>query len=94
MPREVTVSDKGQLTLPKDLRAAWGIQQGDVLVFTDVSDSFVVTPKSIDFNDLAGLLGKPPKGAASLEQIDETISSAAGKNAAEGLSRAPSKSAA
>jgi AbrB family looped-hinge helix DNA binding protein len=94
MPREVTVLDKGQLTLPKDLRAAWGIQQGDVLVFTEVGDSFVVTPKSIDFNDLAGLLGKPPKGPASLEEIDNTVSSAAGKNAVEGLSRGAKKSAA
>jgi len=34
--------------------------------------------KNIDFNDLAGFLGAPPKGRATLEEIDETVTRAAG----------------
>lgn len=94
MSKEVTISEKGQITLPKELRTAWGVQSGDRLVFTALGDGFLVTPKSIDFNDLAGFLGAPPRGPATLEQIDETVTDAAGENAIGGLANAAKKSAA
>ncbi|WET76164.1 hypothetical protein [Rhizobium croatiense] len=39
-----------------------------------------MTPKSINFNDLAGLLGSPPNGRASLEEIDAAVTDAAGND--------------
>ncbi|MBY4629648.1 AbrB family transcriptional regulator [Rhizobium sp. H4] len=77
---EFTLSPKGQITLPKDLRDALGLQPGDQLVFSVIDGEVVMTPKSINFNDLAGLLGSPPNGRASLEEIDAAVTDAAGND--------------
>ncbi|MGK9051780.1 AbrB/MazE/SpoVT family DNA-binding domain-containing protein [Neorhizobium sp. CSC1952] len=76
----LTLSAKGQLTIPKDLREALNLHPGDEVVYSIVNDELVITPKNIDFGDLAGLLGKPPNGPASLEEIDAAIVAAAGAN--------------
>ena len=44
----------------------------------------IMTPKSIDFNDLAGFLGDPPNGPATLEEIDATVRVAGGRAAVSG----------
>lgn len=82
MSADVIISSKGQITLPKSLRERLGLVAGDVVVFTAVGRNLVVTPKSTNFNDLAGLLGAPPQGGASLEEIDKTVAREAGKAAA------------
>ncbi|MBY4610369.1 AbrB/MazE/SpoVT family DNA-binding domain-containing protein [Rhizobium sp. 9T] len=77
---EFTLSPKGQITIPKDLRDTLGLQPGDQLVFSVIDGEVVMTPKSINFNDLAGLLGSPPNGRASLEEIDAAVTDAAGND--------------
>lgn len=77
----VTISAKGQVTLPKELREQLNLRAGDVLLYTPVEGGIVVTPKSTDFNDLAGLLGMPPNGPATLEDIDRAIAAEAGEGA-------------
>jgi len=54
----------------------------------------VITPKSINFNDLAGLLGSPPNGRASLEEIDATVTDAAGSDVVDEATRSKSDVAA
>ncbi len=78
MATEARISSKGQVTLPRELREKLSLKAGDELVFTLIGDQCLVTPKNIDFNDLAGFLGAPPKGRATLEEIDETVTRAAG----------------
>lgn len=78
MWKTLTLSPKGQITLPKEMREELGLRPGDTLVYTVVDQQLVITPKSIDFNDLAGLLGDPPGGRASLEEIDDTVAREAG----------------
>lgn len=90
MRKEAKISPKGQVTLPRELRERLSLRTGDELVFTLVGDHFVITPKNIDFNDLAGLLGSPPNGRASLEEIDATVRREAGASAA-GSPKAPRK---
>jgi AbrB family looped-hinge helix DNA binding protein len=94
MQKYLTLSAKGQVTLPKELRDAMGLKAGDELVYTLVGDNFLVTPKSIDFNDLAGLLGAPPNGPATLDEIDDTVVRAGGNAAAEPLRRSQKRDAA
>jgi AbrB family looped-hinge helix DNA binding protein len=77
---ELTLSSKGQLTIPKDLREAVDMHPGDQVVLTVLDGTLVMTPKNVDFADLAGLLGVPPKGAATLEEIDAAVLRAAGAN--------------
>jgi antitoxin PrlF len=79
--RELTLSPKGQVTIPKDVRELLNLKPGDLMVHSVIDGEIVITPKNVDFNDLAGMLGKPPKGPSSLEAIDEAILKAAGRNA-------------
>ncbi|MCV3238752.1 AbrB/MazE/SpoVT family DNA-binding domain-containing protein [Mesorhizobium sp. ZC-5] len=94
MPKLLKISSKGQVTLPRELRTALSLKTGDELVYTLVGDRFLVTPKNVDFNDLAGFLGAPPKGRATLGQIDETVAREGGAAAAEPLRRTTKRTAA
>lgn len=82
MRKEMIISSKGQVTLPFDLRQSMGLKPGDELVWTLLGDRVLVVPKSSDFNNLAGILGTPPKGMATLEEIEETVLDAGGRAAA------------
>lgn len=77
---ELTLSSKGQVTLPKELRDALNLKPGDQVVYTAVDGELIVTPKNVDFADLAGLLGKAPQGPLSDDAIDEGLQKASGKN--------------
>lgn len=78
---EATLSAKGQVTIPKEMREALNLRAGDQLIYSVVDGEVIVTPKNIDFKDLAGFLGNPPNGPATLEEIDAAVVSAAGANA-------------
>ena len=94
MQGEFTLSPKGQITLPKELRDLLGLQPGDQLVFSIIDGEVVITPKSINFNDLAGLLGSPPNGPASLEEIDAAVTEVAGSDVVNEAARSKSDVAA
>lgn len=69
-----TMTSKGQLTIPKDVRDELGIEAGTRLFVTVRNGQVVALPKNKRIADLAGILGKPPKGAgATLEDIDEAV---------------------
>lgn len=80
MRKTLVMSSKGQITLPAELRENLGLETGDQMVFTIVNGDIVITPKSVNFNDLAGMLGTPPGGSATLEQIDDSVAKTAGSN--------------
>ncbi len=80
---EVTLSPKGQVTIPKEMREVLNLQPGDRLIYSLIDGEVVITPKNLDFNDLAGLLGKPPKGRATLDKIDAAVLAAGGANAVD-----------
>ncbi|MBA3041469.1 MAG: AbrB/MazE/SpoVT family DNA-binding domain-containing protein [Alphaproteobacteria bacterium] len=75
---EVTLSPKGQVTIPKEMRDILGLRPGDQVIYSVIDGEIVVTPKNIDLKDLAGLLGAPPNGPATLEEIDKAVAEAAG----------------
>lgn len=81
MRHELVMSAKGQVTLPKEMRENLGLKPGDAVVWTVIGQGIVITAKSIDFIDLRGILGAPPNGPATLEEIDRTIAKAAGRHA-------------
>ncbi|WP_245408906.1 AbrB/MazE/SpoVT family DNA-binding domain-containing protein [Rhizobium wuzhouense] len=88
------MSAKGQITIPKELREQLTLSPGDQMVFSVVDGEIVITPKNIDLKDLAGFLGTPPNGRATLEEIDETVVRTAGANALSANSDDPSDIAA
>ena len=69
-----TVTSKGQITIPKDVRERLGLEAGDRVVFVVQSDRDVVLkPAKTDVRELHGMLyrkGRPPR---SIEEMDEGI---------------------
>jgi antitoxin PrlF len=72
-----TMTSKGQLTIPKDVRDQLGLAAGTRFYVTVRDNEVVAMPKNRKLVDLAGMLGKPPAGAgATLEELDEAIGQA------------------
>lgn len=68
-----TLTSKGQLTLPKDVRIALGVGPGDRVDFVRMEDgNFAVLPATHSVKSLKGLIAKPKK-AVSLEDMDRAI---------------------
>jgi len=77
MNSTATVSDKGQVTLPKQLRDQLGIQAGTRLAFRiDVDGSLRVQVLAKGADSLFGLLAKPGETVRSLEDMDAAVSQA------------------
>lgn len=77
MSSTATVSDKGQVTLPKHLRDQLGIRAGTRLAFRVDADGSLrvhVLPRGAD--SLFGLLAKPGERARSLEEMDAAVGEA------------------
>jgi AbrB family looped-hinge helix DNA binding protein len=72
-----TVSSKGQVTIPKEVRKALRIDAGDRVSFLVRDDGVVeLRPETVDLNDLYGMLrheGEP----ATVEEMNEEIAKAA-----------------
>ena len=88
MNAEAKITSKGQTTIPQEVRELLNLQAGDVVKFTVDGNYIIMTAKSVNFNDLAGFLGSPPNGPATLDEITETIAIHAGKNALISLPKA------
>jgi antitoxin PrlF len=74
---EATVTSKGQVTIPQEVRERLRLRSGHKLRFTvESGNRAVITPASTRLSDLAGILGKP-KRSATIEEMDEAIRNAA-----------------
>lgn len=72
-----TVSEKGQITVPKAVRDRLGIRPGSRLAFTLASDGSLrvsVLPKGGEA--LFGLLARPGEAARSLADMDAALTDA------------------
>ena len=70
---EATVTGKGQITLPKEVRERLGVRAGGRVRFTvEEGERIVISSRPRRLADLAGMLGKPPR-SATLEEMDEGI---------------------
>jgi AbrB family looped-hinge helix DNA binding protein len=60
MMTEATMTVKGQVTVPREIRNRLGLKSGDKVAFTLLSDgTVVVRPKTRRLADLAGFLTQP-----------------------------------
>ena len=68
-----TVTQKGQITIPIDIRKALGIKEGDKIAFTKIDNNITLTiTHKTKLSDLYGCLPKPKK-ALSIEQMNDII---------------------
>lgn len=73
-----TVTSKGQLTLPKDVRAALGVGPGDRVDFVRMEDgNFAVLPATHSVKKLKGIIAKT-KRPISLADMEKAIAQGAG----------------
>lgn len=69
------VTSKYQVTIPKAVREALGIEVGDRIAFTADGRIVRMPPKTKSINDLEGILPKPDRSLA-IEDMDDAIADA------------------
>jgi AbrB family looped-hinge helix DNA binding protein len=71
MSDPTTLTSKGQVTVPKEIRERLGLKSGDKMAFTMLSDGTVVMrPKTRRLADLAGSLTRPGQARVAIEEMD------------------------
>jgi len=73
-----TVTSKGQITIPVDVRRAMGLRAGTRIVFVETgTGSYELRLDSHSVRSLKGIVPKPPR-PVTLEEMDRAIAEAAG----------------
>ena len=70
--QESKVTSKGQIILPRNVRAALKINAGDTLRYV-VSGGEVRILKARSVTELSGILKRPNQAPVSVEELDEAI---------------------
>lgn len=74
-----TITSKGQITIPKDIRSQLGLESGDRIAFSVDDDGFVrFVPVTKDVTELKGIVPKPAK-AVSIEDMKASVVARAGR---------------
>lgn len=88
-----TVSSKGQVTIPKQVREALGISEGDHVLFR-VEGTRATLARTHDLLDLAGTVSVPAaKRGATWEEVRRTTRAARAERAVSGRRRSRSRRA-
>jgi len=78
---ESSVSIKGQITLPKELRVKAGVKPGDrVKFFLNANGSIVILPK-VPVSALKGIVPPRKEGPVTIEEMDDAIAAGAAERA-------------
>ena len=68
-----TMTTKGQVTIPSDVRQRLGLDAGDRIEFVEIEDGmFAIKPAIDDVRSLKGLLRKPSK-PVSVEDMNAAV---------------------
>jgi AbrB family looped-hinge helix DNA binding protein len=70
---EATVTSKGQVTIPKTVRDALGLQAGDRVDFVESEEGFVIVPAKRDLRTLRGVFKGRRKKPLSTEEMNAVI---------------------
>jgi AbrB family looped-hinge helix DNA binding protein len=85
-----TVTSKGQITIPADVRRALNVDSGDRIEFVQIEPGrFEIVAATRSVRDLKGLFGKAPR-TVSIDEMNRVIAergAAAGGTAAAGKGR-------
>jgi len=73
-----TMTSKGQITVPKDVRDALNLKPGSKVMFVEVAPGhFRIIARTGKISDLAGILYEPGRRPATLEEMDQAIAEGA-----------------
>jgi len=74
-----TITSKGQVTIPKEVRQVLGLEVGDRLAFEVRDDGVVeIHPETVDLMSLCGII-KPKTRGVTVEKMKRDIAKAAAK---------------
>lgn len=68
-----TLTSKGQITIPKQVRQSLNLHTGDSIQFVVHGREASITPISKSVDDLFGMLHDPDQKAVTVEEMDEAI---------------------
>ena len=69
-----TLTTKGQITIPKEVRDHLGVETGDRLSFVVQEDgTVIVKPITRHVRELGGLLRRPGQRIVSVDEMDQAI---------------------
>jgi antitoxin PrlF len=72
-----TMTSKGQITIPSEVRDALNLEPGTRFYVSARNGQVVAIPKNKKLMDFAGILGRPPTGESlSIEEMNEAIGQA------------------
>jgi AbrB family looped-hinge helix DNA binding protein len=72
-----TITSKGQVTLPREVRAGLGVTAGDRIDFVRLDDgNYAIVPVSHSIRSLKGVIPRP-EVAVSLEEMEAAIEAGA-----------------
>ncbi len=71
MADATTLTSKGQITIPREIRDRLGLKSGDKLAFTLLSDgTLIVRAKTKRLIDIASSLTRPDQPKVTIEDMD------------------------
>ena len=71
-----TLTSKGQMTLPKDVRDDLQVGPGDQIDIIKQGGFYVLRARNVSVERIAGILGKSPAGQMTAEQEDDAYAQA------------------
>jgi len=75
-----TVTSKGQVTIPAEVRARLGLRPGSRLTFVPTDGGYEIHSQTASIKDLKGAVA-PPLQPVSIEEMNEAIAEAAATDA-------------
>ena len=91
MSDATTMTTKGQVTVPREIRDRLGLKSGDKMAFTLLIDGTVVMrPKTRRLADLAGSLTRPGQPTVAVEDMNPFRATRA-KTSAKGAAKRPAR---
>ena len=73
-----TITSKGQVTIPKDVRSRLGIVTGDRVEFVEIQDGiFQIVAATQDVQALKGIVPKPKK-PVTIDEMNQAIAERGG----------------
>jgi antitoxin PrlF len=83
-----TMTSKGQITIPKDVRDDLGLQAGSTVLFVKVGQgSYRMVARTGRIQDLAGILQRTGQRPLTIEEINEGIAEAAANSGQRGMGK-------
>lgn len=75
--RSATITSKGQVTIPVDVRTKLGLQPGSRIAFVPTpSGGYEIHPETASIQDLKGVVPRPAQ-PVSIEEMNEAVAAAA-----------------